>query len=639
MFGLQASQRVLAGAETGCSSAGNTLLVFRSWFVNQAFIDWQRSQPSQESYWVGKYEEVQQFPVTTESMWVTGGQEVQEDCVMADKTQGFKWTRVSCSASASYLCEPSPPDCPPGYSFIASVGDSSCFKLSDMTHEMTTGSNHIASITTANKMCLEDGNRLISPLTDSDRRALVQFAYGMDQLQMGEGSRTVKVWTGLMYFKQSDTIPATCSTCSSLPAWQDGFLSPWSDSLLAKTDGETLFGSHFSETDKCHNIKYDGNLTYWANSQCVQSPSAADQDRVFAMCEYRKCSGCVFPFTLAGRKYDTCTRVGTQDGAAWCSTQTDSSGRHVEGQTQPCPTGCPVNDCPVGFRKHLKTCLQESASSRHDDPLNISLAEEECLFQGGRLYQPRSTRTLNAASVLIPRVYDGSQTSEAAWGIHGWAPQAGLQQETAIGMTYNLSEETPSLYYKDGSKVPSGLIAAKLNWNTNFPLTNDTNKTCITLQEIDKLSNNDCQFTDKESRALSYVCEARPFTTVEGPLDNPGKACVFPFKKTAGGWWQHSCVYDPLPDSQWSVWCPTKVDADGVMVEGEVGDCDDERNTAYDGPDADNTCKLPFFYDGRWYENCTLYPRDDYWCATKVDPVSREMIDRELTDRHFSFRI
>ena len=195
-------------------------------------------------------------------------------------------------------------------------------------------------------------------------------------------------------------------------------------------------------------------------------------------------------------------------------------------------------------------------------------------------------------------------------------------------MVYNFSVTPPELYYNDGSKVPNGLVAAKMNWGTNFPTITNT-ETCITLRNIDELSNNDCnKYSDKTSIALSYICEARNFiTTVEGPLDNPGKACVFPFKLEAGGEWQHSCLYDPLPNNKWNVWCATKVDDDGVMVPDEVGNCDDERNTAYDGPDADNTCKLPFFYDGRWYENCTLYPRDDYWCATKVDPVSREMLD------------
>ena len=65
------------------------------------------------------------------------------------------------------------------------------------------------------------------------------------------------------------------------------------------------------------------------------------------------------------------------------------------------------------------------------------------------------------------------------------------------------------------------------------------------------------------------------------------------------------------------------------------GNCDDERNTAYDGPDADNTCKMPFFWDGRWYENCTLYPKDEYWCATKINPDTREMLDGECLYENF----
>ena len=80
----------------------------------------------------------------------------------------------------------------------------------------------------------------------------------------------------------------------------------------------------------------------------------------------------------------------------------------------------------------------------------------------------------------------------------------------------------------------------------------------------------------------------------------------------------------------------TQVDAEGVLT--EKGNCDDERNTAYDGPDADNTCKMPFFWDGRWYENCTLYPRDDYWCATKINPDTREMLDGEW-HKHMRFPI
>ena len=50
--------------------------------------------------------------------------------------------------------------------------------------------------------------------------------------------------------------------------------------------------------------------------------------------------------------------------------------------------------------------------------------------------------------------------------------------------------------------------------------------------------------------------------------------------------------------------------------------------------DADNTCKMPFFLDGIWYENCTLYPRDKFWCPTEVDPTTREQ--RGWTADYFS---
>ena len=89
---------------------------------------------------------------------------------------------------------------------------------------------------------------------------------------------------------------------------------------------------------------------------------------------------------------------------------------------------------------------------------------------------------------------------------------------------------------------------------------------------------------------------------------------------------RHSCLYARDSKGRPYGWCATKVDENGVMVEGEIGLCDDERNTAYSGPDADNTCKLPFFYEGIWYENCTIHPHNQFWCPTKIDPASRTQV-------------
>ena len=586
-------------------------------------------QASTESFWVGKYEDIKNYPITADNMWSDGGQDITEDCVMADKADNWKWKRVACSASASHFCEPKKADCPDGYSSIGAIGDAKCFRNSGFATVDQNNNQVISSHTTANKICLDDGTRVAAPETDAERDALAKFVVSEDQILFGEGARSLTYLTGYWWFDQASIVPASCPTCSSLPDWQSGWISPWSDQLLADAD---LALTKYSGTKHGIEVVYniDASTISSAQHQHIQVKKGSDDKRV-TICEFRKCQGCVFPFIYAGRKYDTCISYGQADGSYWCSTEVDARGFHVEGKTQPCPSNCPQNNCPVGFRYHLKTCIQESASSPPDNPTSIDDAEKECLFQGGRLYQPRSTRSLNAAKVIIPRVYDGSKANDTVYGIHNWAIEGGIAEERAMGMMYNLTTSPASLMYKDGSAVPAGLVSAKLQWNTNYP-TSDASDTCVTVQNLDKLSNNNCtMFTDKTSTALSYVCEARSdINTVDGPLEKPNKVCVFPFKIEAGGPWKHSCQYDPLPKNKWNIWCATKVDDQGVMIDGEQGNCEDERNTAYDGPDADNTCKLPFFYDGRWYENCTLYPRDNYWCATKVDPVTREMLNCEL---------
>lgn len=90
---------------------------------------------------------------------------------------------------------------------------------------------------------------------------------------------------------------------------------------------------------------------------------------------------------------------------------------------------------------------------------------------------------------------------------------------------------------------------------------------------------------------LAYVCEARPYTT-EKFAANAGKSCHFPFRREAGGQWLHSCVYEKNEKGNNYVWCPTSVDAEGVMIKDEVGECVDERDTAYAGVGKNMCCHL-----------------------------------------------
>jgi hypothetical protein len=53
---------------------------------------------------------------------------------------------------------------------------------------------------------------------------------------------------------------------------------------------------------------------------------------------------CVFPFTLQGTVYTSCTSKTDKDGRFWCSTKVDEEGSHIKGQWGFCDRGNFVED-------------------------------------------------------------------------------------------------------------------------------------------------------------------------------------------------------------------------------------------------------------------------------------------------------
>merc|ERR1711990_366042 len=53
---------------------------------------------------------------------------------------------------------------------------------------------------------------------------------------------------------------------------------------------------------------------------------------------------CVFPFSFRGRTYNGCTTISLKK--LWCSTRTDSNGKHIRGQWGYCNSACQTDqDC------------------------------------------------------------------------------------------------------------------------------------------------------------------------------------------------------------------------------------------------------------------------------------------------------
>ena len=103
------------------------------------------------------------------------------------------------------------------------------------------------------------------------------------------------------------------------------FITPWNDTAIAKADGEALFSGVFNADKNCYIAQAtktaaqtpDQTAISWVASDCLDKVTAAElqarldsiaggswqpSKAVFAICEIKSCTGCIFPFILGGRK-------------------------------------------------------------------------------------------------------------------------------------------------------------------------------------------------------------------------------------------------------------------------------------------------------------------------------------------------
>ena len=572
-------------AEAVCSPAATVpptsqIFVPKSYMVFEAARHFFIGKDNATDFWVGKYDELTKNMFVYETVsWADGGKEATGDCVVAEAAEGYKLKRTACSATALFLCQAatSSVTCPSGYSSVPGLSSTSCLRITNPITDNCQPGSVYPSISTAVKMCLTEGTSLAAPQTAGDITALATWAQLQKIPLTGDttADSPFKAFIGLRHFLQA------------LPEYAETkYYSPWHADINVTT-GLAQSGSVAVSVDRTCLHLDTVNLLAHSDSNCLSARPATEVWR--AVCEYRACTtiddkACVFPFTLAGRKYDKCTTVGTASGgAAWCSTGVDASGVHVPGMEGQCRADCAQSSCPVGFWPQLGTCVQDSATHSADALASVEQAEQRCLDQGARLYQPRSTKSIQALIKRENRFYNSLVTAATRTIL-----PIVETQETVLGAKVQLDElGGVTLWYRDGSQLPTGLVGSGtgwlgLQWATGFPKTDDPALTALNFVEQGKLGNSLPGNSTGLRPHLSYVCEARPFTTLDG--DDPHKPCHFPFRATSNSSWSHSCVYDQDVLGRPIAWCATEVDREGVMVAGKKGLCEDERNTAYAGP-------------------------------------------------------
>ena len=353
-----------------------------------------------------------------------------------------------------------------------------------------------------------------------------------------------------------------------------------------------------SEDGPCYIMKYNDNMPY--SMPCKKTTfrnESGYEDDVYALCQYRECitednKVCKFPFQFQGRLYDTCITLG--DDRPWCSLAVDVNRNHIPDDANKgyCSTDCLTNNCPVGFFPLSDTCYHLASTTDNDAWQNVQEAEEQCMSQGARLYQPRD---INSLQQIFNREAEFLNSSSE----HYWSTTSYL----AIGVKTIATNPLVSVEYMDSSRA---YVIEKWNdllfTSNTIPdisnVTAFTNTACILLDSKGILSAEICEgfntdFINSNAPKLGYICEAKPIVTIGGAeSDIP---CHFPYKVLAGDVWHTSCVYDNYGND--GAWCATEVDGNGIMIGGKWGTCEDERTIAYRGDGAGKYCKLPFLYN------------------------------------------
>ena len=378
-------------------------------------------------------------------------------------------------------------------------------------------------------------------------------------------------------------------------------------------NGEQIYISHFSnQTFSSAEFKIISGLeSIHPNENCVKvgeslamTNCSIYEVQLTGVCQYKECITtdnklCSFPFNYKGRMYDSCITIDSTE--PWCSLKTDIHRNHIEDTNNrgTCSSSCNVQNCPVGYFKHHKTCLRISARTDHDSWISTEQAEEQCRKEGGRLYQPRDIKSFK--SLLISE-FEHLQPNRSHF-LH-----RGKESFIALGARANFS----LISYLDGSRAY--MLESIMNNQGNLLKYNNEEK-CIMLDKNGKLTLTKCEgYFDGQyghQAQLGYICEAKHIVTKEG------KSCVFPFREIENSQLHTSCKYDIMKRP----FCATAVDDLGVVQNNELGFCQDERQIAYDGPGSGEECIIPFMYDGILRDSCALKPRDSFWCPTKLKNV------------------
>merc|ERR550534_3339027 len=300
----------------------------------------------------------------------------------------------------------------------------------------------------------------------------------------------------------------------------------------------------------------------------ISSSMSLPSDRVKGLlaripntCSTRTGESCVFPFTYKGVEHYHCTYADSP--TAWCATLTDSQGVVVTNKWGDCDTGS------------LSSCQPETISPPSCTTQSGPYPNQACVFPfryNGVTYTSCTTQDKSDAWCSTNTTLAGTHIP----GYFGYCPSTCLAESRnscTPGTSYSVDCNT-CVCGADGLPVCTSLVcgsSSTTSTTTTSTTTTTTSTTTCTPGTVSTVDCNTCVCSSLgEQVCTTTVCTtsapSSTCTTVSGP--DTASQCVFPF--TFGGVTHQSCadwIYGGV--NAGSKWCSTKVDVDGVHVNGE----------------------------------------------------------------------
>jgi len=347
-------------------------------------------------------------------------------------------------------------------------------------------------------------------------------------------------------------------------------------------------------------------------------------------CLTRRNKACVFPFTYKGEVHNQCTQVDSENGAFWCATKVDGTGKVVRNAWEDCQSDCP------------RECVRWVEASDGDIPpgaYNAGLPEYVVRAQhDGGIYPGTFLPQLGEVDIpwrgqIISKskyqvlVENSNQNCELGWldegnkyfinketfnralvvGGHNESLTAtfickvndyikwGVPSRGVIGQ-YNVEEEV--CYIPLGDKV--------------YPFSGDGILLLVNYQDIKQLPQEAIFSVGTPPTHLSAIAGTRSFI-------NPGRVCsnTSPCKRTNQAGETLCCeatLRNRFPSCRRVRSCQ-RLSSDS----GNQGR--EETCITTSGASANKPCIFPFKYRGVQYNRCTLVdsPDNKAWCSTLVD--------------------